>query len=102
MIARIRRAPVIEHPLETAIREIGLRHVLWHIGQAESGQCRIEHLESAVEDELAFDVHPQLAAVFLKLPGVQSAMCGQTQIDAVVADQFLWPLRLRPRIEYDG
>jgi hypothetical protein len=44
---------------------MGLRHVLWHIGQAEPGQRRIEHLESAVEDELAFDVHPQLAAVFL-------------------------------------
>jgi hypothetical protein len=51
VIARIRRAPVLEHPLETTLREMGLRHVLRHIGQAESRQRGIEHLESAVEDD---------------------------------------------------
>jgi hypothetical protein len=56
------------------------------IGEAEPGQRRIEHLESAVEDELAFDMHLQFATVFLELLGVQSATGGQTQIDAVVAD----------------
>jgi hypothetical protein len=54
------------------------------IGEAEPGQRRIEHLESAVEDELAFDMHLQFATVFLEL--LQSATGGQTQIDAVVAD----------------
>jgi hypothetical protein len=34
---------------------VGLRQVLRHVGQAESGQRRIEHLVGAVEDELAFD-----------------------------------------------
>src|SRR5216683_2075368 len=82
VITRIRRAPILEHPLETALRDVRLRHVLWHIGQAESGQRRIEHLESAVEDESAFDMHLQLAAILLEFPGVQSAMCGETQIDA--------------------
>ena len=38
VIARIRRAPIREQPFETALRDVGLRHVLWHIGQAESGQ----------------------------------------------------------------
>jgi len=43
-----------------------LRHILWHIGQAEPGQCHIKHLERAVEDELAFDMHLQRAAVLLE------------------------------------
>src|ERR1700737_1962896 len=40
---------------------MGLRQVLRRIGQSESGQRRIEHLESTIEDELAFDAHPQFA-----------------------------------------
>jgi hypothetical protein len=74
----------LEYPPETALRDVGLRHILRDIGEAEPGQRRIEHLESAVEDELAFDMHLQFATVFLEL--LQSATGGQTQIDAVVAD----------------
>jgi len=40
-------------------------------------------------------------AVFLELPGIQATVRGQAQIDAVVTDQVLRPLRLRPR-KYDG
>jgi hypothetical protein len=47
-----------------------LHQILRHIGQAESGQRRIEHLGSAVEDELAFDAHFQFAVTFFELPGV--------------------------------
>ena len=43
---------------------MGLRQLLRHVGEAETGQRGIEHLEDAVEDELAFDPHPQLAAAF--------------------------------------
>ena len=64
MIAQIGRAPVLKHPLETALGEMRLRQVLRHIGQAESGKPRIEHLESAVEDELAFDAHFEFARPF--------------------------------------
>jgi hypothetical protein len=32
VIARIARAPILKHALETALREMGLRHVLGHIG----------------------------------------------------------------------
>ena len=53
---------------------MGLCQVLRHIGQAESGQRRIEHLESAVENELAFDPHFQFATAFFELPGVQAAV----------------------------
>ena len=40
-----------------------LRQVLRHIGQAETGQRRMEHLRSAVEDELAFDLEKILPAL---------------------------------------
>jgi hypothetical protein len=50
-------------------------------------------LESAVEDELTFDMHLQLAAVLLEFPGIQAAPRRETQIDAVVIDQLLRPRR---------
>ena len=43
--------------------------------------------------ELAFDAHFQFATALCELPGIQSAMCLKTQIDAVVADQLLRLLR---------
>jgi hypothetical protein len=46
-----------------------LRHVLRHIRQAEAGERRIEHLESAVEDELAFNPHLELAGAFSNSQG---------------------------------
>ena len=93
VVARIVRAPIRQHSLEAALGKIWLRHILRHVGHAEPAQRRIEHLEGAVEDELAFDVNPHLAAVLLELPGVQSAPRGQTQIDAIVTNQVLRPLR---------
>ena len=68
---------------------MGLRQVLRHIGQAESGQRRMKHLGRFVEDELAVDAHSQFAVPFFELPGVEPAMGGQAQIDAVVTEQFL-------------
>jgi hypothetical protein len=59
-----------------------LRQVLRHIGQAESGQRRIEYLGSAVEDELPINSHLQFVVVLLELPGVQPAIGRQAQIDA--------------------
>lgn len=66
-----------------------MRHVLRHIGQAETGQRRIEHLRRAVKDELAIDSHLQLAATSFELSGVQPAMSLQAQIDATVVVQVL-------------
>ena len=64
MVARKGRAPFVKHSLETSLSQMRLRHVLRHIGQTETGQRRIEHLGSAVENELAFDAYLQFAAVF--------------------------------------
>jgi hypothetical protein len=66
-----------------------LRRILPCVGQAETSQRRIEHLDSAVEDELAFNAHPQFAAAFFELPRVQPAIRRQAQIDAVVVGQVL-------------
>jgi len=79
-MARIRRAPVLKHALETALGDVELCEVLGHIGQAESGKRSIEHLKCAVENELAFDAHLEFAGAFLELPGVQPAMRGQTRL----------------------
>ena len=69
-------------PLQTSCGHMRLRQVLRHIGQAESGQRRIEHLGSAVEDELPIDSHLQFVVVLLELPGVQPTIGRQAQIDA--------------------
>src|SRR5438270_10178034 len=69
VIARIRRAPIRKHALKTALGKMGLRHILRHIGEAEPGERRIQHLESAVEDEPAFDMHLELAPILLEFPG---------------------------------
>ena len=52
-----RGAPVLEHPLEPALREVRQRQVLRHVGEAEARQRGVEHLDGAVEDELAVDAH---------------------------------------------
>ena len=70
MITGIWRAPVIEHPSEAAPGKMGPRHVLRYIGEAEPGERRIEHLEGAVEDELAFDMHLELAPVLFEFPSI--------------------------------
>jgi hypothetical protein len=79
-------------PLKTSwpsTRTFSLRQVLRHMGQAESGQRRVEDLEDAVEDELAFDADLQFAVTLFEFPGVQTAMGGQAEIDAVMTDQLL-------------
>jgi hypothetical protein len=38
------------------------------LGQAETGQRRIEHLDSAVEDELAFNAHPSVRGRLFRTP----------------------------------
>ena len=48
------------------------------------------------EDQLALDPHLEFAGSLFELPRVQPAVGGQPQIDAVVLDQFLRRLWLRP------
>jgi len=55
VISRVRRAPILEHSFEKTFVDMGLCQVIRHISQAEPGECRIEHLAGAVEDELSFD-----------------------------------------------
>src|SRR3984957_20852523 len=95
MIARIGRAPIHKHTLETALDDMGLGGVLGDMGEPKSRQRSVEHLERAVERKLAFDAHLDFTAALFELPGVEAAGGGQAQIDAIMADQILRPLRLR-------
>ena len=83
----------LQHPLQSSLGGCRLCQILRHIGQAESGKRRVEHLESVVEGELAVDADFEFAITFFELPGVQAAVRGQTQIDAVMTDQVLGLLR---------
>jgi hypothetical protein len=81
--------PILEHPLQAALTDVGLGHVLRDIGQAEPGQRSIEHLIGVVEDQLTVNVDIQLALTFFEFPRIQAAARGQAQIDAIMFDRLL-------------
>ena len=58
------------------------RHmILRQIGEAEPGERRLEpQVRSAVEHQLPFDAHIQLAAVLFELPGVEAAEVGSRRL----------------------
>jgi hypothetical protein len=80
VIPRPRGAPVLEHSLETTLLEMGLRQVLRHMGQTESGQRPVEHLDDAVDDELAFDADLQFAVTLFEFPGVRPPWVGRPRL----------------------
>ena len=79
-----------------------LRHIFRHIGEAKAGGRGVQHLEGAVESELALDVHAQFAAFLLEFPGIKPAMRRKSQIDAAMPNEFLRRLRLGARREILG
>ena len=83
--ARKRRTPILEHPLQATLGDLGLHQVLRHIGRAESSQCRIEHMIAVVEDQLAVNVDIQLAPPFSNSHAIQAAARGKAQTDATCA-----------------
>ena len=89
-------------PAQAALGDVRPRQVLRHIGEPEAGERRIEHLEGAVEDELAVNAHLQLAPAFLELPGVQPAMGRKAQIDAVVPIRSCGVFGAGRFVKYDG
>jgi hypothetical protein len=102
MVAREGQAPVGEHADEPAIGEMGPHLSLRQICQTEPIQGSTQDQGDAVERELPFDPHPQLAPVLLKLPGVEAAMGRQAEIDAGMSCQILWRPRLWPAREVGG
>ena len=83
-----RVSPVAERPGEgplTLMSEVKGRGsaLAFRLTAGRISNCNWLH---TVEDELALDMHLQLAALVLEFPGVQSAMRRQTQIDAIVTD----------------
>ena len=67
---------------------MALCQTLRDIGEAEPSERRIEHLSRRVEDELAVDLHLELALAFFELPSVQPSMGRKAEVDAVVGDQL--------------
>ncbi len=102
VVARIWRAPVLEHPPEAALVDVRLHKAFRQISQAEACEPGLEHLAGGVEEQLALDPHLEFARALFELPGVQPAMGGQAQIDAVVLDQVLRLPRFRPVAEIRG
>jgi hypothetical protein len=93
-----RRAPILKHSLETSLSEMRLRRVLPCVGQAETGQRRIEHpLRTCWPSTRT----PQFAAAFFELPSVQPPR-RQAQIDAVVVGEVLRLLGGGRFAKYDG
>ena len=78
MIARLGRAPIGKHPFEPSLFEMLHHQPLRDIGEPAAGERSIQQLRRPVESELAFHPHPQLAAAFLELPGIDVAMRRQT------------------------
>jgi hypothetical protein len=64
----------------TAFGQVRLRDVLRYIGKAERGKCGVKHLKSPVEDQLAFDMHFQLATIPLEFPGVETPRVGSRRL----------------------
>ena len=59
------------------------------MGQTESGQRRVEHLEDALKTSWPSTRTFSSAVTLFEFPGVQTAMSGQAEIDAVMTDQLL-------------
>jgi quinol monooxygenase YgiN len=66
VIARIRLAPVGEHALQTPLREMRFRHLLWDEGKTKPRQRSGQHLVGAIAGHLPFDAGLQLASAFLE------------------------------------
>ena len=96
VVAGEARQPVVEHPDQRAGGDVRAHQLLGDIGQPEAGQRGGQHLVAAVEGELAVDLHRDLAAVLLQLPGVEAAVGHQPQVDAGVVAQRRGVARRRP------
>ena len=52
VIAGIGRAPILEHALQAALRDMGRCDILRHIGQTEPGQRRVDFTSQMLSIEL--------------------------------------------------
>lgn len=54
------------------------------LGACWGSKRRAQDLIASIEGELTVDADVDLTSAFLELPGVEAAVSGQTQVDAVV------------------
>src|SRR6266702_192413 len=70
VVARKGGTPVLKHPLEAALVDMGLDQALGQIGQTETGERRTGHLGRGVEKQLASDPNFQFSRALFEFPGV--------------------------------
>jgi hypothetical protein len=70
-----------------------------HIGEPAAGKRSVYQLCRAVEGQLAFHPHSQLAAAFLELPGIELPCVGRRRLMHLCPISFLRPSRLGTRLE---
>jgi hypothetical protein len=76
--------PFLEDAHEPSLGDVRQDDFLRDIGEAK-----------VVEDKLARDADPDLAAIFLELPRIETAEGRKTEVDAGVTDEVLGMDRLR-------
>ena len=67
--------PLFKHPDQPALLDVLQRHVFGNPGETVSTKAGRQDGGTAVEGQLAFNPHIDLATAFLELPCVQAAMC---------------------------
>lgn len=88
------RAPIFQHREQFTGRYRRRQRILRLKTEPGTGYCRLGHQIRFIADKLAAYPHIQLAALFGKLPHIQAARSGKTQINAVMPGQVLGDGRL--------
>jgi hypothetical protein len=89
VVARKRRAPVVEHPDQPPVGELRLHLVLRRVREAEPGQYRIQSQGDLIEHQLPFHPNPQASPALLEFPGVDSAVGRQAYVSQAIVDDEL-------------
>ena len=84
MVARERRAPVVQYPDEASIGGERRRHVFHHDRQPRAMKGGVDEQVLVIQDEGAIDVDVDPASVALELPGIEAA--GSRQADVAALD----------------
>src|SRR4051794_12471074 len=80
------RTPVGQYFLEASVSQVGRGERFGNVGQSDSVQCAVEHVDDTVEDELAFPLDGKCLAILFEFPGVDCPRRSVPDVDACVTD----------------
>jgi hypothetical protein len=86
---RERRAPVLEHRIEPAVRDQRRDVIVGHAAEADAVDGRSRDQVGVVADELPLDSDDERPPVLFELPGVEAAERLQPQLDAGMRGQVV-------------